>query len=417
MRLKALAGVLLLSWSAAALAADAKPSPFKFEFHGFAAGTVAVQDGQANGLGQLPFFAIAQPAADRLSFTGDVRESRFNFSMTGPKVMGGATPKAVMEIDWFNNDGSGGSPISLLPRVRVMYAELNWGANRILFGQNYDLTTLLSPVTITHIAQPVHLAAGNLGFRRPGIQGYHQFGDLKDKKAGKVEFAWELGRTAWTDTAAIGASSCTQGAVNGVTPQPGFCPGEASGLPTVEARLAYYQGSFTAFVAGHFARVDRNGVGLAEPDDGPYALRSIDQISGNAGAKGSMGPITLAAAGYVGKNTGTQSSSIGGQLTGNGDVHEWGAWGQVGFAFTKHVSLWGFAGVAHPNEADAKAAGGSYARLRNVNTSALLQYRDGGYAIGLEYLHMHTNWIKAATGSTTPDPDVNQLALTGVYFF
>jgi hypothetical protein len=429
------------------------PSPFKFEMHGFAAGTLFMQDGATNGSGQTAIFAnAAQPTEDKLMFGADARESRFNFSVTGPQVMRGAIPKAVMEIDWFGNFGAGQfGEVHLLPRLRTAYAELNWGAHRLVFGQNYDLTAAMGPVSLAHIAQPLTLAGGNAGFRRPGVFGYHTFGDLKAKDSNKFEFAWEIGRSAWTDignniarvsNAAAGATAnsftnvgngigggvcagangnavaATTASGAGVTAPPagavaGYCTGEASGLPAVQARISWTQGTkYSAYVGGHWNRVDRSGAGVIDPTAGALGLRTLDVIAGVAGAKGVFGPLTVAAAGYIGKNDAPLIASIsGGQFTNAGDVHEWGAWGQAGWNFTKELSLWGLAAIERIDPQDAASSG--YAIQRNITYSGLLQYRDGGYGLGLEYAHFRTNYVATAVSTQT----VNQLALTGIYYF
>ena len=67
------------------------------------------------------------------------------------------------------------------------------------------------------------------------------------------------------------------------------------------------------------------------------------------------------------------------------DIHEWGAWGQAGYNFTKELSLWGFAGTDHPSDKNLLAINGNGAtfKTRNVTTAGMLQYRDGGYALGV----------------------------------
>src|SRR5512146_1054803 len=140
-RIKALAAGLLLAWASASFAQGTPPPPqFKFELHGFVSGTLYVQDANLSGNGQnalgwaLPASATVPnpPTQDRLAFSGDVRQSRFNMSLAGPAVLGGATPKGVFELDFFGNFGSGAfGDVSLTPRMRLAYGELNWGAHRI----------------------------------------------------------------------------------------------------------------------------------------------------------------------------------------------------------------------------------------------------------------------------------------------
>lgn len=58
------------------------------------------------GLGeaQKGMFALTYPGnakVDRMNWVGDVRQTRLNFSVKGPTVLGGATPTGVVEIDFF----------------------------------------------------------------------------------------------------------------------------------------------------------------------------------------------------------------------------------------------------------------------------------------------------------------------------
>ena len=439
MRLKALAGALLLAWTAAAVAQTPTPPPpppqWRFEMHGFVGGTVYAQDsGNAgvfpSGGGQgLYMTSAVQPKQDRLILSGDVRQSRFNFSVAGPKVFGGATPKGVLEIDFFNGWGSGAyGDISLTPRMRLAYAELNWGAHRLQFGQQNDLIFAMAPVSLAHIAFPLGYGTGNIGWRRPGVFGFHTFGNVANKDGWKAEFAWEVGRANWNDSGAPGALTDPQGGTianptNGIGQQTVGAAGdrfgnnfaEAAGIPAVEARLTLLGGQyFTAFVTGHYHKVDRSGAD-APPTTTAGISSDLDVVAGSAGLKLALGPVTVAGTGFVGKNLGPLIGAlIQFQPATAGDVHEYGAWGQLGLNFTKELSIWGFAGVEAPNRQDARAAG--FTRLQNVTTSGLLQYRDGGFAVGLEVVHFHTT-VAPAAGFADTAIDGNQVLFTGLYFF
>ena len=103
---------------------------WQFAFHGLAGVSFYVQDTPTFVLnGDGPLLALTKPAS---GFTtgADIRQSRFNFSVAGPKVLGGATPKAVLEIDFFGLNSPGGyGEVSVYSRVRLAYAELNWTTN------------------------------------------------------------------------------------------------------------------------------------------------------------------------------------------------------------------------------------------------------------------------------------------------
>jgi hypothetical protein len=403
--------------------------------HGFTSGSMYVQNGNLGpSEGQQSLFVNAPTATqpqlrrDKLILSGDVRQSRFNFSVAGPKVFSGATPKGVLEIDFFGGFGSGGfGSASVVPRLRFAYGELDWGSTRILFGQANDLIFAIAPTSLAHIAFPYGYGSGNIGWRRPSIFGFHNIGP---KTGLKAEFAWQVGRANWNDApngGIGGANVATATATTSGGDPFNFGAGPASAIPAVEARLSVLKGTmFNAFVTGHYHRVDRSGVNtLTTP-----AVRDLDVVAGNAGFKVSMMPVTLAATGFVGKNL---SPLIGNflqfQPNNVNDVNAWGGWVQAGLNLTKTVSAWYYIGTERPNENDARIAG--FTRLGNMTSVGMLQWRDGGYAIGVEWIHFRTRTRTAPAAATATTPAItpadaarlsgdqrgNQWMLSGNYFF
>lgn len=435
-RVKASVAAVVFSWATGSLAqtaAPTQPPAFRLEVHGFTTGSVYAQDASLNlGGGQGALWVNPQsptapaPKEDRLVLGGDVRQTRFNFSVVGPQVFDGATPKALLEIDFFGNFGSGPyGNVSLSPRMRLAYAELNWGATRIQFGQNNDLIIAMIPVSLAHIAYPVSYGSGSVGWRRVAVWGYHTFGDIKDKDATKVEFAWEVGRSQWNDSGAVGTATCSAAAPcvgNGIGQSSvgasgdvyGNSLGAASGLPAVEARLSLLGGqTYSAWIAGHYNKVDRSGQGASPTTSATGISSDLDVIVGNVGAKVVAGPLTVLGSAFVGKNTAPLVGSFI-QFSGRGDVHEWGAWIQAGYNFTKELSLWGYIGSEQLNRNEGLAA--SFKVLGETTSGALLQYRDGGYAVGAEWFHFRTATVAPVAGLDTT-LNGNQLLLSGNYFF
>jgi hypothetical protein len=472
-RVQAMASALLLGWATASFAAEEpkptdigktpteeakpaeapKPPAFTFALHGFVSGSVYMQDTSLGpSEGQQSLFVNAQPpkqpVQDRMIFSGDVRQSRFNFSVAGPKLpgFGNATPRAVLEIDFFGGFGSGNyGDVSVLPRMRWAYAELDWGGgNRLLFGQTNDLIFTIAPASLAHIAFPYSYGSGNIGWRRPGIFGFLTMGD---KKATNVELALEVGRSQWADQGAVTAAANTTGtppnptiAGNGIGQNTvglggdpyGFSLGVASGLPAVEARIMLASGTdWSVFTTGHWQRADRTGVGDLPASATFTPGKDIDTIAGNAGGKYKYGPLQLAAIGFVGKNLAPlvgnflqfQSNTVG-------DIHDVGGWVQAGFNLTPLLSVWGYVGIERPNETEATNA--RFTRLRNVTSVGMIQYRDsvkvGGlasdYAIGFEWIHYNTRVRQyvsttgtAAVAAGSGDIGGNQWILSGNYFF
>lgn len=406
MRLKALGSALLLGWTAHAYAQAAAAPTFKFEMHGFTSVTGFYQDANTGpSEGQQSLWSDSKRTTDKASLGFDVRQTRLNLSVSGPQVMGGATPKAVVEMDFFGGFSAGGyGSVSLLPRLRLAYTELNWGKNRIDFGQLIDLTFAMAPTSLAHIAFPYSYMSGNIGWRRPGVFGFHTF----DAGGPKVEFAWEIGRSQWADASSFTANGGIGG--NAFSAPGGASLGEASALPAVQARLTLSSGtSWSAFAAGHWNRVDLNGVNDA-------VSNNRDVLALVVGGKVVAGPLTVAATGYTGKNLAPLLGDfLYFQPATAGDIHEYAGWVQAGFNFTKELSLWGYLGTDRPSEKDVLAAAGTdNVKTRNSTAAAMLQYRDGGYALGLEWVEFRTHHV-LTTGSENVIG--NQYMVSANYFF
>jgi len=422
---KALVVALLFGSAALAQAQEApKPPPFTFALKGFVSMSACSQDAVYElSECQQSLMARAEPADDSSSLTFDVRQSRFNFSVKGPPVLFGATPTAVLELDFFGGFSSGAfGDASVFNRLRLAYSELNWGSTRLVFGQINDLVFAMAPVSLSHIAFPIGYATGNIGWRRPGVSAFHTLALSPDMK---LELAGTIGRSSYQDAAAAVGDNFTARANRTNL-------GEASGLPSFEGRATFsYKTMVTAFVAGHYNKVDLNGLGTRGNDD--IAVTAI-----NAGAKVVYGPVTVAATGYTGKNTGPLlgnlvqiplpvAAAVGPPAVpplllatiADTDVSSTGFWVQAGFNFTKELSLWGFYGQQEPDQADAKTL--QMARLKNTTMNGILQYRDGGYGLSAEYLAFKTK--NAAYDGTTgafvssTDVDASQIILTATYFF
>jgi hypothetical protein len=405
---------------AQAPAAPAAPPQFTFALHGFASGSICGQTGVAGPFVgcQASLFAAGDAATDGSTFTGDVRQTRLNFSVKGPAVLGGAIPQGVVEIDFFQGFGGGNfGNVSLMNRMRLAYAELNYGSTRFAFGQLNDLIVPMIPASLSHIAFPLGYGTGTIGWRRPGVWGFHTFGGDT-----KFEFAWMVGRSQWADIGAGGAAAANGIGQNNANYPGGYTLGEASALPAVEARFSLTSGKMlTAFVAGHWNQVDTNGYGTG-------GGKELDVMAGNAGFRLTPGPLTVAATGFTGKNLGPligtyfQFNTITGTGTATTaeDVGSWGYWAQVGFNLTKEFSLWAFYGHSQVSSmGDAAAAG--FARTKNTTYNAIAQYRDGGFGFSVEWIRFITEAgvPTAATRSYAGLNDVTgtQFIATANYFF
>jgi hypothetical protein len=389
-----------------------KPPAFVFELHGFISTTGYFQDAQfaVAGGGQSALFltgttgvAPNTPAGqawtgDKPVFGFDIRQTRLNFSVRGPAVMGGAIPKAVAEFDLFGSSEFAGTgafgDVSVLPRIRTAYVELNWGEGRhiLQIGQQNMLTIGIIPQSLSHIAFPATYTAGTVGWRQPGVWGCD---DLK------FEFAWSVQRSGWANT----------------VQHEGLNDGVSSGLPAFEARGKLMFGkAFNVWLSGHWQQVDTNGPNqIATPNSNGDLVTTL----GVLGVNGNIGPVAYAGSAWYGKNAGPllgnilQFTPTAGFTNYRVDIFGYGAWGQVGMNVTKNMSAWFTYGIDHPvYENIFQINSAAVTRLRNQNMVAMVRYQDGGFALGAEWLYTRT------TDTRSIDPLIgNQISVTGNYYF
>lgn len=392
--------------SAAALLALASPvraaeeSPFKFEFHGFVVGSMYYQNEVfASGQGQgLTVAAPAVELSDSL-FSGDVRETRFSFGVTGPSVLGG-TPRGYIEMDFFGTPNNASfAADSALPRLRVAIAELKLGNTVVQVGQQNQLVVPQIPATLGHVGSPVTYGAGSIGWRTPGIRVAHTV----PAGSAKVELAAEVVKNKWADPA-TGNTAANIGA------------GEA-GLPMVQLRVKAdgKAGSvgYSAYVVGVFSRADLAGFNdVATLPAAAGGDSEVDTYVGEVGGRLAVGGLTLAANAYYGQATGP----LIGTIIQFGDIKDIGAWFNAGYNITKELSVWGLYGLARPDEDDVrKWAGDTGSKLKNDLYGGMIRYAKGGYQVGVEAYQYNTTY---ATGPTT-DTETQALQVIGSvgYFF
>jgi hypothetical protein len=430
--LRSLMSALLLALAVTApsvRAADEAPNPWKFEFHGFVTASVYTQDqafagGQGQGLLysanapslQVPcsasgaFTCPAGSATKSASvFAGDVRNSRFSFSMSGPKVFGDAQPRAYLEFDLFGlaNAGSFGQE-QQHPRLRVGIVELKFGNTNVQVGQQNQLVVVQIPGSLSHIANPVTYGAGTIAWRTPGIRLIQTI----PMDSMKLELAGEAVSNKWATNS---TSTATTPATVGL--------GEASGMPMfqVRAKLDGTAGSFKymGYLVGVFHKVKLNGFGDGVALPGWAAGKtSIDGYAVEVGGNLTFAPVSLSGNYYTGKATGNMLGS----LLYFGDIKDTGYWLQLAGNFTKELSLSLAYGASKPDKADILRVNASTAnptgvgaRIENQLLGGMLKYQEGGYALGVEYWTNKTKW--ASTTTATMDTRAYQVIGTAAYFF
>ena len=420
----------------AARAADETPNPWKFEFHGFVTASMYYQDqtfvnGQGQGLwlaaptpsnlakcrvsgtfgctptpavGATPAFAPATKTGNIVS--GDVRNSRFSFSMAGPKVFGDAQPRGYLEFDFFGQNGAGAfGTEQQLPRLRVGYAELKMGSTNIQVGQQNQLVVQQIPGSISHIANPVSYQAGTIGWRTPGIRITHvvPMGDMK------FTLAAEAVKNKWSNEA-VNAGTGNPTSPGGI----GF--GEASGLPMFQgmARVDGKAGdlSFTGYLVGVYHTVHLPGFGdLAALPAAAAGKKDLTGYVGEVGGKLTFAPVSLSFNAYTGKATGNMLGS----MVVFGDIKDLGYWAALSGGLSKEFTVTLTYGANKPDEKDMRKWGGNSVRLKNSMAGGMIKYQDGGYALALEGYHLTTTYANGPTTST--DTAALQVLATAGYFF
>src|SRR2546427_1120881 len=347
------------------------------------------------GQGQNAEIAAApanQPGVNQGIFDGDVRNTRINFTFNAPAVLGKWAPRATLEADFFGAF-NGVPPFGdEQPQFRVRHAfvDLSNGSTTLRIGQYwaplFGETAPFIPVSLTHIAFPVGLGASMIGWRFPGVFLFH---DLTPTSPLKLQL-----EVAALKGSGPPASARDTGNVIG--------NGEASGLPQIETRLnaarKFANVSWNGFVVYHLDWKDINGTGVPGSKITDWGVETGQYIA--------VSSFTLHGTFYYGKGLGSQFGMI---TQFQPQIRGWGAWAQAGYDFTSHWRLWADYGIDQPDYARFnRETTLTLARQLSHTGSALLRFRAGRYAAGLEYFRNVTRW---STGVTSAD----QYALSVLY--
>jgi hypothetical protein len=345
------------------------------------------------GQGQNAEFAAAPSTlpSRKIISDGDVRNTRLNFTFAGPVVLGNWTPKATIEADFFGAF-NGAPPFGDEQpqfRVRFAFVDLTNGRTTLRIGQYWSPMFGETGVSMTHIAFPLgYGAAGDVGWRYPGIFLYH------DLTSGPGLYAQlQLAAFKGSGLAAPGPAATAAGGPIGT--------GEISGLPQFEARLNVGHKTanltWSGYVVGHVDWKDTTGVGSAA---------NLTSTAVEVGGSVAPGRFTLHGNFYYGRGIGQQFAFITQPFVAvgaptNPDVRGFGAWAQAGYDFTSHWGVWVFYGLDKPDvERYASDGYGVLVRQLNHDADALIRFRAGRYAVGLEYFRSVMHY---STGITSAD--------------
>ncbi|HUR29233.1 MAG TPA: hypothetical protein VM509_13680 [Planctomycetota bacterium] len=309
------------------------------------------------------------------------RLTRIGIDVDGGKIadLGEAKVNGKIEIDFFNNGLAGQSESREALRMRHAYLKLAWTNWSVLFGQTSDVISPIYPVVNADL---VMWGAGNLGDRRPQIRPEFvmPFG------GNKLIFQGEIGLTGADDNQDLDAAG-TAGA--------GFRDGETSGLPTLQARLAY---SF--LISGQKAEVGVWGHQAWEEPDTSFA--GENEFESKAYGVDVTLPVyedrvTLKGEAWKGEDLDDVRGGIfqGINTTTGDEIESRGGFVELGVKITTHTSL--FAGWSNdnPENSDLNANG----RAENQIWYGAARWNYKPVAFGLEYLDWTTKYIGLDDGT------------------
>ena len=348
------------------------------------------------GNGQNAEWATAPEYTDnRWFFGGDIRNTRLTMVFNGPEITNDWKVGGVLEFDAFGGfNGAGAfSAEQPTPRVRLAYLDVVKDNFTLRLGQAWTPLFGNVPVSLSHIAFPLGYGnAGDVGWRFPGIYLYYKF-------------ASEGSSTSF-DIAGAAFEGSWSGPGNNVN----FETAGNSGSPQFEVRLnleSKFSGGtvFKAYVVGHYDSKNLNGINAP-------TTSSLTGTAGEFGASVNTNGFLLQGNVYTGKNIGQQFGQITQIQAVNSDLSSTGGWAQIGYAFPSGWGIYGFYGTESVDKAQALAAIGNGARLKNNLFDFMLRYETGPFGMGLEYLQSTLTYGPAESTTTG-----KQIALSAIYHF
>ena len=206
-----------------------KPSPVTFTPYGFVVLNAFFNDSQGNRNYPLP-----APCTGGASCEGnilfDVRQTRLGSRLSFNDEAGWTKAKlsALVEID-FQGGFTGTTSIgfySPVVRLRKAYADATWGGFTVRIGQDDHIVSLLRPVSVAYIANPLFQFAGTLNGRAPMIEARY---DLNPKDG--LAFNAQVAAVSPMDNTVGDAAISPSAAVD-------LGAGNRSRVPAFEGRLA-----------------------------------------------------------------------------------------------------------------------------------------------------------------------------------
>lgn len=381
-----LAAVLSLTLAAPAVAQQVTTTQnVTITVHGIFSGSLYAQDADfLTGNGQRAEF----PSVERNNWDmgGDVRNLRITLGIAGPEVRRGWRANGTIEMDFFGAFVGAGNFADEQPepRLRLAYVDLTNGRTTWRFGQAWSLTLGNVPVSTSHIGFPLGWGSGGfVGWRFPGVWFIKTLSAPNARTTTRASIA--VMKNSWSDE-------------SGAASDP-FSAGER-GSPQLEGRLDVSTRGWSGYVVGH-----------VDSKDNPTITSTLLEV----GASTTKGDWSLAGNAHTGKAMAHQFA----QQLQFGDIKGWGAWAQAGYNVNATWSVWGYFGLEHPDEGDARAAAqacvAGFPCLKSWLAVPMIRYKSGPYAAGLEW--MYAEVTVGPTATTEAKRKGNQVAVSVRYDF
>lgn len=307
-------------------------------------------------------------------FTMHPRLTRFGFDLDGGTIAGLNDAKVAgkVEVDFYNSGLTGQAESRSALRMRHGYVTLAWGGTQLLAGQTSELISPLFPSANPDL---VMWGAGNLGDRRAQVRVTHTQKTANDSA---VIFGFMAGLTGAIDNQNLDAN--------------GFRDGEASGLPTLQVRIAHrfpMQGSTAEIgVWGHRGWEHTDAVAGRTSD--------FDSVALGIDAKLPLGKsLTLSGEAWKGRNLDDVRGGIFQGVNAAGDeIHSQGGWAELGYAMSKTWSMHGGYALDNPDNGEVGAGGRADNKVFYVGS----RWNFDPVEIGIDFMRWNTSFVAARGG-------------------
>lgn len=330
------------------------------------------------------------------AFSFSARQSRFGLQgvwTTPPSALRVQEIGAQVEADFYGGfAGQGLAYYFPIPRLRIAKAWAKWRWARLTFGQDWSIAAPLNPESMVHVAVAGFSASGNLWARMPQFR-------LDGVIGSRWRLVWAVALVAEVQNDAI---SSADNAFTGIRKPEG---GENALAPAGEARVAVAHD-----LRGHPVEIGLSGhLGKRSV---AFTAGTVDKINGFVALDVSL-PLgryfAIKGEAYYGTGLDSffggiqQGLSFTRDMMGNIDqvgpsIRDVGGWAQLMGAPLSWLKLFaGFGGDA-PSRGDFLFANAATNRTLNLAFYGAAHVELAhGFALGVEYDYLHTEYQMAPT--------------------